>query len=317
MDEIQSVTKKVVGIIDCGSNTFNLLVAEIHANGWNALFENKIGVKLGSGSFENGLITSSRFIRGVDAVLSHSTNAKNFGCEKILGFATSAVRDAKNGVDFVRSVNKVTGVDIRVLNGDEEAEFIYLGIRQTLELGEKPSLMMDIGGGSVEFIIANSTQIFWKQSFQLGVSRLQDMIKPVEKLSTEGVQQLKAILEKHLVQLQSALQKFPCKRLIGSSGSFDTISSLHFHNHKLVQPEGELINEIPLSSFAEIHKWLLGSTLEERLKHPVIPELRAEYMSIASYLVHHILALQPFEKMLHSSYSLKEGVMTKFLLGNE
>lgn len=78
----------------------------------------------------------------------HANNAKNFGCNRLYGFATSAVRDSDNGVDFVRAVSKVAGVEIRVLNGDEEAEFICYGIRETIDLKDNISLMMDIGGGN-------------------------------------------------------------------------------------------------------------------------------------------------------------------------
>jgi exopolyphosphatase/guanosine-5'-triphosphate,3'-diphosphate pyrophosphatase len=317
MDEVQSVNPQTIAIIDCGTNTFNLLVAEVAEGKWKSVFENKIGVKLGAGSFETGSISASRFIRGVDAMYCHANNAKNFGCNRLYGFATSAVRDSDNGVDFVRAVSKVAGVEIRVLNGDEEAEFICYGIRETIDLKDNISLMMDIGGGSTEFIIADHETIYWKQSLQLGVSRLHDIIKPSERLSKDEVQRLKSILDKQLVNLGEALKKYAPKWLIGSSGSFDTISGLYHHSNKSVEPEGSRINEIPLSFLPSIHSWLMSSSYEERLRHPVIPELRAEYMPLASYLIHNVLQLYSFEKMMHSTYALKEGVISKVVASME
>ncbi len=317
MDEVQSVNTQTVAIIDCGTNTFNLLVAEVSDGKWKPVFANKIGVKLGAGSFETGSISASRFIRGVDAMYCHANNAKNFGCTKLFGFATSAVRDSDNGVDFVRAVSKVAGVDIRVLDGDEEAEFICYGIRETIDLKDNISLMMDIGGGSTEFIIADHETIYWKQSLQLGVSRLHDIIKPSDRLSKEEISRLKGILDKQLVDLSNALKKYSPKWLIGSSGSFDTISGLYHHSKKTVEPEGSLINEIPISFLPTIHTWLMSSTFEERLRHPVIPELRAEYMPLASYLVQYVLKLYSFEKMMHSTYALKEGVISKVVATTE
>jgi exopolyphosphatase / guanosine-5'-triphosphate,3'-diphosphate pyrophosphatase len=208
-------------------------------------------------------------------------------------------------------------VEIRVLNGEEEAEFICYGIRETVDLTDHVSLMMDIGGGSTEFIIADHETIYWKQSLQLGVSRLHDIIKPSERLNKEEIQRLKSILDKQLVSLAEALRKYSPKWLIGSSGSFDTISSLYHHSNKSVEPEGSLINEIPLSFLPSIHKWLMASSFEERLRHPVIPELRAEYMPLASYLIQYVLNLHSFDKMMHSTYALKEGVISKIVASAE
>ena len=157
MDEIQGVEEMVerkappirVGIIDCGTNTFNLLVAEVtEDNVWSVLFENKIPVKLGAGGFEKKTIVPSRFIRGLDALHCHANNMRNFEVSKAFAFATSAVREAENGNDFVKVAKEQTGISIDVIDGQKEAELIWKGIRQTIDLGDSPALIMDIGGGS-------------------------------------------------------------------------------------------------------------------------------------------------------------------------
>ncbi|MEY3397687.1 MAG: hypothetical protein RL220_281 [Bacteroidota bacterium] len=303
-----------VGIIDCGSNTFNLLIAEVDAEKkWSTLFQNKIAVKLGAGSYETGNITASRFIRGIDALYCHRSNLNNFGCTQWMAFATSAIRDASNGVDFVRAVQQVAGIDVRVLNGDEEAEFIYEGVRQTIDLDDKPALMMDIGGGSTEFIIGDSKKIYWKQSLQLGVSRLFDLVKPSERIRHDEIIELRHILDEHLRGLKEALNQFPCSVLVGSSGSFDTISAMYRHANALPPDAISKLNEIPLAAYPGLHTWLMGSTFAERLAHPVIPELRAEFMPLSSYLIHYILQIHPFTQMYQSAYSLKEGVISRLI----
>jgi exopolyphosphatase/guanosine-5'-triphosphate,3'-diphosphate pyrophosphatase len=301
-----------IAIIDCGTNTFNLLVAKVSPTGWQTVFHNKLPVKLGAGGFQEKVIVESRFYRGIDAILCHYQNIKNFNCDKVFAFATSAVREAKNGNEFVERVKKQFDINIEIIDGNREAELIYKGIAQTHTLGATPELIMDIGGGSTEFIIANNTGILWKKSYLLGVSRLFDKIKPSARLTQEELASLKYILEHELSELKQVLEQHGVQTLIGSSGSFDTILEMYLEGAKKEHVIG-LSNDIPLHAFPGIHEWLLASTFEQRLKHPVIPTIRAEYMPLASYLIRYVLGLASFKKMVHSAYSLKEGAMKDIL----
>ena len=301
-----------IAVIDCGTNTFNLLIADVTPHTWKVIFQNKLPVKLGSGGFEEGQILMPRFYRGLDALLCHKVNIQNFNCQKTFAFATSAIREASNGKAFVEKA-KSFGIDIEVISGDKEAELIYSGIRQTYDPGEEKILIMEIGGGSTEFVIADGKQIFWKQSFLLGVSRLHDLVKPEDKMSKIDTDYLQQMLTGQLQSLADALQKFPVRKLIGSSGSFDTLLMLYHHQIKKDPAEIQLHNEIPINQFNDIHRWLLNSTYAERLKNPMIPSIRAEYMPLASSLVKHILKMQRFDMIYHSSFSLKEGAMQEIL----
>lgn len=302
-----------VGIIDCGTNTFNILIAEVdEEKNWKVIFENKLPVKLGAGGFDSKTIVPSRFLRGLDAMNCHANNLKNFECDKVFAFATSAVREAKNGEDFVKSVKENTGIEIKIIDGNREAELIWSGIRQTMDLGTEPSLIMDIGGGSTEFIIANQTEIFWKKSYLLGVSRLHERVEPADRINHEDINKLRRIFDLELTELKAALQQFTCKQLVGSSGSFDTIYAMYLHQMgRLDGSHYELCNEIAMSSFPTIHQWLMGSTLAERLKHKAIPSVRAEYMPLASYMIKYVLEIGGFTTMFHSSYALKEGAIAE------
>jgi exopolyphosphatase/guanosine-5'-triphosphate,3'-diphosphate pyrophosphatase len=110
-----------------------------------------------------------------------------------------------------------------------------------------------------------------------------------------------------------AIKQYDPQWLIGSSGSFDTLLALYFNNSKKNIADALLSNEIPLAAFPKIHSWLMNSTYEERVKHPVIPSMRAEYMPLASYLVKYVLDLSSFERLFHSAYSLKEGAMLEIM----
>lgn len=312
---LDTMVNMKIGIIDCGTNTFNLLVAEVgEGKTWKLHFENKLAVKLGAGGFEKKTIIPSRFIRGLDALQCHVSNAANFECQQIRAFATSAIREASNGQDFVKKAKELLNLDIEVIDGDREAELIYKGIKQTIDLGNEPSLIMDIGGGSTEFIIANGQEIFWKKSFLLGVSRVHEAVQPSDRMNHEDIKKLRNLYEAELKELEEALRKYPCVQLIGSSGSFDTLYAIYKHQtpSKINEPF-MLLNELPWKAFPDMHSWLMGSTYEERLKHPAIPSIRAEYMPLASYLVKYVLELNSFERIYHSAYALKEGVISELI----
>ena len=138
-------------IIDLGTNTFNLLIVE----GDQTLFKTKIAVKLGEGGITNNFIAEEPYRRGLAALKKHIETIKHYKVERTLAFATSAIRSATNGAVFVKEVKKKLGLNIEVIDGNKEAELIYLGVQQALDLGQENNLIMDIGGGSTEFIICN------------------------------------------------------------------------------------------------------------------------------------------------------------------
>ncbi|MCB0761669.1 MAG: hypothetical protein KDC12_09110, partial [Flavobacteriales bacterium] len=173
-----------VGVIDCGTNTFNILIAEFHNGGHEILFSTKIAVKLAP-SIDTNMIGSNRFGRGLDALLVHKNILENYQTERVYLFATSAIRDSANGKAFVKQVKEALNFDIHVIGGDEEAELIYEGVIQDIQLEENVDLIMDIGGGSVEFILAHVHGILWKRSFPIGVSRLKGMFMPSDPMTEE------------------------------------------------------------------------------------------------------------------------------------
>lgn len=302
-----------IAIIDCGTNTFNLLIADVEGAKWSVVFQNKLPVKLGAGGFEEGVIRPERFVRGLDAVQCHKQNILNFQCSHAFAYATSAMRETSNGKDFVQQVKKLFDVEIEVIDGDREAQLICEGVQQSMDLGDEKCLIMDIGGGSTEFIIANRNEIFWKKSFLLGVSRLYELVSPGERLCNDDLQYLETILNRELLPVIEEVKEFDVKRLIGSSGSFDTLLSIYHYNKKNVGVVEELHSVIPYHDFQSLHNWLFKSSLEERLLHPAIPGIRAEYMPLSSCLVKFVLDKTGIKMLEHSSYSLKEGALYEII----
>ena len=293
-------------IIDLGTNTFNLLIFEENTT----LFKTKIAVKLGEGGITKGYIAEAPFQRGFEALKKHLQTIEKYQADRTLAFATSAIRSTRNGVDFVAKVKTELGLHIEVIDGNKEAELIYLGVKQALDLGDSNKLIIDIGGGSTEFIICNKKEIFWKQSFQLGAARLLERFQPQDPVTSTEVKSIEGYLEDALTTLWTALQIFPCDTLVGSSGSFDTLANVIVHQfYDISILKGKTAFDFKLSDYYWLHEYFLKSNLEKRLKTPGMIRMRADMIVISSIFINYILKRQKIISMKLSTYALKEGIM--------
>lgn len=301
-----------VAIIDLGTNTFNLLVVDIHPDKtYTTVFQNKIPVKLGEGGITKNFIESTPFQRGINALENHLNDIKRFSCEKIFAFATSAIREASNGKQFVLEAKQKLGLDIQVISGDKEAELIYYGVRDAVRMdAEDRSLIIDIGGGSTEFIIATKDKIFWKQSFLLGAARLLEIFNPSDPITGEETEKVNAYLKKELKPLFDAVSQYPVVELIGSSGSFDSLAEMIAHKYYTPDILDNVTEyEFKLSDCIDIYELLIRSTKAERMEMKGLVHMRVDMMVISAILVHFVVLNFEIKKMRLSTYSLKEGVL--------
>lgn len=302
-----------VAIIDLGTNTFNLLVAEIEdGKPYKIVLSTKLPVKLGEGGLGKNIITEAAFERGIKAIEQHLSNASRFNPEKIFAFATSAVRSAKNGQEFANTIKQRYNIDIEIINGEREAELIYKGVREAIPLSNQRSLIMDIGGGSTEFIIANKDQIFWKYSFNLGAARLLEKFNPSDPILLCEIDDIRHYLKTELKPLLKALENFPAVELIGSSGSFDSLAEMIAH--KFYNPD--ILNDtthytFKLEDFYHIHEILIKSTKAERINMKGLASMRVDMIVISSIFIQLILKECNLNKMRLSTYSLKEGILAE------
>ncbi len=151
---------------------------------------------------------------------------KKFQVEKIITTATAGVRSTANGKEFVQALERLFNLKIQIISGDEEAELIYMGVKQAVKFDDKNALILDIGGGSNEFIIANNQGLIWKHSFNLGMARLLDLFNPSDPITSEEIIKVEEYIDSNLSVLYEAVKKFNPQQLIGCSGTFDTFRSM-------------------------------------------------------------------------------------------
>ena len=225
-------------------------------------------------------------------------------------YATSAIRSAENRFEFIETVKKKTGINIRIISGAKEAELICFGVRQCINLKGSPSLIMDIGGGSTEFIIADDKKIFWKKSFKIGAARLLEIFHPSDPVLENEILGIQNYLEKQLLPLKNAIRKYPVKSLIGSSGSFDTFAEMAGYRFHGINVTKELnVYKFNMNEFFELNNNIIHSTLSERMKMKGLIRMRVDMIVIAGICTDFILQKFTLKKMYLSKYALKEGAL--------
>ncbi|MBL0034967.1 MAG: phosphatase [Flavobacteriales bacterium] len=302
-----------IAIVDLGTNTFNLLVAERDANGTlRVLHSEEVPVFLGKGGIEKGLIAADAFERGLNALERFSATAKQLGAERITGFGTSALRNARNAPAFVSAAKERFGFDIQVIPGDEEAALILEGVRQAVTFTTKPMLVMDIGGGSIEFILATNKALMWKRSFELGVTRLRERFQGTDPLSLEDQLRIGEHLDFHLEPLWAVMDRHWPTTLIGSAGSFDTLAAMVAGTEGRQQNDEEFALPFTHIAFDALKDRLMAMDRAERLLVPGLPEHRVDTIPYALIAVERVL-MRGITDLHWSRYALKEGAAARLM----
>lgn len=304
-----------LAVIDCGTNTFNLIIIELlETKKYLKLYNTRIPVKLGEQAINQGFIAQAPFTRGIEAVNAIRQHIQKFNVEKVLAFATSAIRDARNGEEFVKEVREKLDIGINIIDGDREAELIYYGIKEAVKLGDEISLIMDIGGGSNEFILANNKQIFWKQSFRIGAARVLEMFPHSDPITPAEKGKINDYLKEELAPLFEAARKFKPTELIGSSGAFESLIEM-IHGELNGEPLSSNKTEyvIDLDAHFRISSLVMEATLAERKKIKGLVPMRFDMIVVSCIMIDFILRSLQLKKMRVSTYSLKEGALVEYI----
>jgi exopolyphosphatase/guanosine-5'-triphosphate,3'-diphosphate pyrophosphatase len=304
--------KTKVGVADLGTNTFQFLIAESGPDGWHELFNIQEMVKLGEGGINKGLIQPAAFERGTAAMQKFAGLLAEYGVNKVRAIATSALRNAANGQQFIEEVRNQTGIEIEVIDGDQEAAFIYRGIKASGCLSDKYSLIIDIGGGSVEFIIGNSRGIKWKQSFEIGCARLTDKFHRVDPIPAESIAALNLYLDHSLNDLLKAVPQYTIENIIGSSGSFETFAGLiELEKGNAFDLEKTKVYDFDRDELDKILRKLIASSHLERLNNKWIIPVRVDMIVSASLVTRSVMERLEISNVKMSTSSLKEGVLAE------
>ncbi len=308
-----------LAIIDLGTNTFHLLIVDAEAPSHPRIFHESRAARIGQGGINKRLITPAATERALEVLryFREVLDRYEVPADRTFAFGTSAIRSAANSAEFCHVVEQETGITIQVIDGAQEAEYIYYGVRAAVTLDEVPVLIVDIGGGSVEFIIGNGSQVLWKQSFEIGGQRLIEKFMRTDPLADADRKRIYNYLEEQLIPLANAVHQYAPTTLVGSSGSFDTLVAMDVMHRTGQRPNPARTGfELPLAEFSRSFAQLLQGNREERMAIPGMIALRVDMIVVAVCLIDYLIKTHRIERIQVSNYALKEGVLTQLVAKN-
>jgi exopolyphosphatase/guanosine-5'-triphosphate,3'-diphosphate pyrophosphatase len=291
-------------VIDLGTNTFHLIIAECLGSDVQVLYKTNVPVRLGQGRINENIIMPEAFERGIRTLKDFKLEIDKHNVNVIRAIATSAVRSADNGQDFVDAA-KLAGLEIEVISGDQEAAYIFEGVKATGTV-KGTCLIMDIGGGSTEFIICNEEGLIWKKSYNIGAARLMQAYFKADPISDENQAAITAHISRELKDLREACNRYRPESLVGSAGAFETFAVLLNEDLDL---QNVVTEELDLKAYGRLADQLIRSTHEERKNIKGLIPLRVDMIVIAALLTNYIVQEFGLKSLYLSAYDLKMGVL--------
>ncbi len=298
-----------IAVADLGTNTFNLIIAEkLPQGGFSVLWEETKESRLGRKGGLEGKLSEEALQDALSLMKHYHAAANRFDVSKKIAVGTSALRQASNATIFQQKLESETDFQLSIVSGEEEARLIHQGILASGCL-EIRRLVLDIGGGSCEFILAEKEQICWKKSFEIGMVRAANLNLKDADFQSGKTASLKTYFSSALKEVQAAIQEFRPKDLIGAAGSFDTLvaleTSLRQQSFNSTYPQFQLNRDC----LTQLRNKIILDSPEQRLQYPGIIPVRAPLLPYALTLIEETLAYFPQEaQLICTSYALREGV---------
>jgi exopolyphosphatase/guanosine-5'-triphosphate,3'-diphosphate pyrophosphatase len=306
-----------IAAIDLGSNSIHLLIVEVApSGGFKVIDREKEMVRLGSGTLSRGRLSADAMRRGLEALRGYKRLAQNHGVEKIIAVATSAIREATNGEDFLERIGHETGIWPKAVSGEEEARLIYLAALHSIHLEGKRALVVDIGGGSVELALGAGQQLEGCFSEKIGVLRMSEEFAKTDPLSSKDesrlVDRIKTVVEPHAERVLEG--GFDC--VIGTSGTILALGRMALAIDGSPQPETLHHTTVKVEALRSLRKKLVASDLRARLKMSGMDEERADIIVAGSVILDTILARLHVEELILCDWALREGILLNYVHGH-
>jgi exopolyphosphatase/guanosine-5'-triphosphate,3'-diphosphate pyrophosphatase len=296
--------------IDIGTNSIHVVIAQASGKGgFEVLDREREVVQVGRGSFASGRLRKDAIARAVESLARFVALARRMGVERIACTATAAVREAKNGGDFVSAARAVAGITPRVIPAREEGRLIYLAVKAALPLPAAPSLILDIGGGSLQMVVGDREKLLRVVSAPLGALRLAELHPLGEPPRAAALAALRRVVRKLSKPGLETVREYEPAKVFGSSGSIHALAHVtqaleggkairHLNGHFL-----------EIRALARTVRALEGMTVAERGRLPGIDPARAEILVHGGIVLLHVLAGVGADGITMSDYGVREGLL--------
>ncbi len=302
---------------DLGTNSFHLIVASLDPSGhFSVLTREKDTVRLGSGGGDMTKLAPEAVERGLAALRRMSSIAGSLGATEMLAVATSAVREATNGDEFVARARAEIGVDVEVVSGIEEARLIHQGVAHSAHVANQRHLVVDIGGGSTEIVIGDGATPLWLRSLKLGTIRLTDRFFPGGVAKRSAVKACVAYIDSFLGGLPGEVADVGFELAVGSSGTLltlarmcDPTSATNPNAVGFVRAGGLTLHRAALRRLAS--ELAEARSPADRLRFAGLEERRADIIVAGALLATRLMELLDIERLEVSDFALREGLIVE------
>ena len=306
---------KKIAVIDLGTNGFRLQIAEVpHSKDphdapsgqFNIVYKENDELKLAAEGINH--IGKIPFERGLAAMRHFAAILKEQGVENAKAFGTAALRIADNGQDFIDAVMRETSIEIDLITGDREAELIYKGMKLGVPLNVQADVMIDVGGGSVEFIICNTEGVLWAKSFNVGVAILKQNFHQNDPIIQEEIAVIENFLNENTFEFVEKIKEFQAKTPILSCGTLDFMVKI------LRGGYSKPYLEIDGKTFSNFYKKWVFLSEKALAEIPEIPKDKVEMLAVSLILMDWVMKKMNAHALIASANSMKAGILFEMSL---
>ncbi|WP_017303032.1 Ppx/GppA phosphatase family protein [Spirulina subsalsa] len=317
------ITEEVrLAAIDIGTNSIHMVVVRIdpHLPAFTIIAREKDTVRLGDSDPKTGDLTPEAVERAMTTLARCQNLATSFGAQYIVAAATSAVREAPNGNEFIKRVDKELGLQIDLISGPEEARRIYLGVLSGMEFDPTPHVIIDIGGGSTELVLCDRQEARFLSSTKVGAVRLTHEFITTDPISSQELTYLRAyvrgMLERPVEQIQKGLEAGEVPRLVGTSGTIETLAVLHAKMTTGNPPNPLQGYRISQETLLDLTHTLASSDYSDRLNLPGMSERRAEIIVAGAVILTEAMQMLDLKEIIICERALREGMIVDWMLSH-
>ena len=297
-----------VGAIDIGSNSIRQIIADVTDGGTITVLDDlKAAPRLGAGRATTGVLAEEAMARAVEALSRMATLARRLGCDRVVTVATSAVRDAGNGAAFLDWVRRETGLEARILTGEEEARLSFQSALAHFDLGEGRTAVMDIGGGSLELAFSVDGVLDRLISLPLGAVRLSEQC-PERGSGLDRLRQLRRHVRQILRDAMPA-REWRVAQVIGSGGTFTNLAGMYLARRGLPTAQTKHATRVSRADLEHMLEWLAQMSPAERAMVPGLNRERADIIVPGLAVAAEVLARLAAGELLVSRYGIREGLL--------
>ena len=312
--------ERILAAIDLGTNSLHMVVVRIEPTlpAFTIIAREKDTVRLGDRCPKTGELKPEVIERAIATLQRFQEIAKSLNAQTIIAVATSAVREAPNGREFLQQVEDELGLIVDLISGQEEARRIYLGVLSGMEFNNQPHMIIDIGGGSTELILGDSHEPRSLSSTKIGAVRLTAEYITTDPISNAEFQYLQAyvrgMLERPTEELRAHLQPDECPRLVGTSGTIESLATIHAREKLGIVPSPLTGYQLSLKDLRELINRLRKLSYPERAAIPGMSDRRSEIILAGAVILQEAMALLGVEVLTVCERALREGVIVDWML---